>query len=59
MVLSGGFLSFIGLCNDITIDDSRLFYNRFTGMFIILTPFIPLSFEGEGEEYKKRGFASL
>jgi len=24
-----------------------------------LTPFIPLSFKGEGEGYKKRGFASL
>jgi len=24
-----------------------------------LTPFIPLSFKGEGEENKKRGFASL
>ena len=27
--------------------------------FIYLTPFIPLSFKGEGEGYKKRGFASL
>ncbi len=26
---------------------------------IYLTPFIPLSFEGEGEGFYKRGFASL
>jgi len=28
-------------------------------MIIYLTPFIPLSFEGEGEEVIKRGKASL
>jgi hypothetical protein len=28
-------------------------------VFIYLTPFIPLSFKGEGEEKKKRGFAPL
>jgi len=27
--------------------------------FIYLTPFIPLSFKGEGELFFKRGFASL
>jgi hypothetical protein len=28
-------------------------------LFINLTPFIPLSFEGEGEEILERGFAPL
>jgi len=28
-------------------------------LIINLTPFIPLSSKGEGEEYHKRGFASL
>jgi len=28
-------------------------------MFINLTPFVPLSFEGEGEETLERGFAPL
>jgi len=28
-------------------------------MFIYLTPFIPLSFEGDGEETLERGFAPL
>ena len=28
-------------------------------LFIYLTPFIPLSFQGEGEDIKKRGFAPL
>jgi len=28
-------------------------------VFIYLTPCVPLSFKGEGEENKKRGFASL
>jgi hypothetical protein len=27
--------------------------------FIYLTPLIPLSFKGEGEDIKKRGYASL
>jgi hypothetical protein len=31
----------------------------FRVFFIYLTPFIPLSFKGEGEEKKKRGFAPL
>ena len=26
---------------------------------VTLTPFIPLSLEGEGEEYEKRGYAPL
>jgi len=30
-----------------------------TRSFIDLTPFVPLSFEGEGEEYYERGEASL
>jgi len=29
------------------------------GLFIDLTPFIPLSLKGEGEEILERGFASL
>jgi len=28
-------------------------------LFIYLTPFIPLSFKGEGEGYRKRGAAPL
>jgi len=32
---------------------------QFRGLFIYLTPFVPLSFKGEGEGYKKRGFVSL
>jgi len=28
-------------------------------VFVYLTPFIPLSFKGEGEDIKKRGFAPL
>jgi len=28
-------------------------------LFIYLTPCIPLSYQGEGEDFYKRGFASL
>jgi len=35
-------------------------YTYIISLFVIyLTPFIPLSFKGEGEIFVKRGFASL
>jgi len=33
--------------------------NNHQRLFANLTPLIPLSFEGEGERQKKRGFTSL
>jgi len=34
----------------ITIEDSCIFYKQFVRFSITLTPFIPLSLKGEGEE---------
>jgi hypothetical protein len=35
------------------------YFSIIKGLFIYLTPFIPLSFEGEGEENKKEGLTPL